>query len=88
MAGKSLCKWVALFALLTGSGCCSWCQRHCPQNNCCCQQSSCCTQQAPPPPPANNCCCVPCCCCCPNGAAPTTSQSWQRTVPAGQNCCQ
>jgi hypothetical protein len=62
MPGKRTCMAAVLAALLASTGCCSWCQHHCPC-------------AAPPAPvaaasPANP-CCVPCPqTCCPANSVP------------------
>lgn len=77
MAGKRI-GWLSLaLAILTGSGCCSWCDRHCGN-------------RPPAYAPAYGQACVPCqpvCCptpaasapvCCPTGSSPAV-----QPVPAG-----
>jgi hypothetical protein len=70
MPGKRTWIAAALAGLLAATGCCSWCQHHCP-----------CAAPAPAPGPAvvapaspSGGCCVPCqpTTCCPVNSAPLT----------------
>ncbi|MBY0523175.1 MAG: hypothetical protein K2R98_07240 [Gemmataceae bacterium] len=49
MPGKGCAKWLALLSVMTLAGCCSWCDKHCPN----------CRQAALAPAPQQ--CCQPCC---------------------------
>jgi hypothetical protein len=95
MPGKRMWKWAALVAVLAGTGCCKWCERHCCPKPVACQPCvPCC------PLPAAPAACQPCVPCCPvpagyqptgytpvaPAAAPGHTQ-WQRSF--GQNgCCE
>jgi hypothetical protein len=89
MTGTRSMAVLALCAVVSLSGCCSWCQRHCAA-----------TAQpvayAPAPAPAA--CCVPCCCVPAGGAAvaapvapppvAAAPAGWQRTYSPGTCVCQ
>ena len=82
MPGKRYAIWAALISVVALAGCCSWCEKHCP--NChppaqacapCCPPPACCPGPAGYPPPVT--------------AAAAPPQAWQRTYPAPQtqmNC--
>jgi hypothetical protein len=81
MAGIRLASWAAFVAVLLSAGCCSFCEKHCPQ----------CHPQTNYQPCCAPVCCQPTNCCapaptCPPGCAPVAAgypaSSWAR--PAGQ----
>jgi len=41
MAVRWLLGFLMMFALLSGAGCCSWCEKHCPQSGTCCAPATC-----------------------------------------------
>jgi hypothetical protein len=80
MPGKRYAIWAALMSVMALAGCCSWCERHCP--NChppvqacapCCPQPACCPTGTAYPPPVT--------------AAAPPPQGWQRPgYPQQMNC--
>ncbi len=81
MPGMRCAKWVALVGVLALTGCCSWCDKHCPN----------CHQPAPAAyPPCVPCCPAPACAPAPvaYGPAPAAApQTWQRQFPPQQMNC-
>jgi hypothetical protein len=76
MPGKRYAIWAALISVMALAGCCSWCERHCPNCHppctpCCSPQPACCPAPAAYPPPVTS-------------AAPPP-QGWQRPVQQ-MNC--
>ena len=75
MAGKRCAIWVALVSLMSLAGCCSWCDKHCP---------NCHTPQACVP-----CCPAPAATAYPPPITPAPApqaNAWQRSYP-GQFTC-
>lgn len=73
MPGKRCAISVALVSLLSLAGCCSWCDKHCPN----CRAPQACVPCCPAPAAAA----YP-----PVTAAAPVQQTWQRPYPQQMNC--